>query len=317
MLAAVTAAPDQWAAGVSDVVTIRDLLEVWLPEAKLSDRSDYTARARRGAASRITRTALGDVRMDRMDRPSLEAFVRGYDGAPSTLRADLIALRAAWRWGRERGLCPDKPLPKVTVRRGEPVLSRYTPTADEVAAVLALLRERRTRPPGWPWRAVYLLWATGCRSGEIAELTWDRVDLQRRRLHVRGKTGNRAVAIHPDVAAELGTWERHGDTIAGCQPASVRGHLHNYIFLACRELDIPRWSLNGLRRAAVGKLYRTGEDPAVAAALLGHSPQVALQHYRQVADEDLDAAVLRAGLGVLPSKDADVVDFEGARKGRR
>lgn len=291
----------------ADVSTVEDLLAVWVADVELGDRSKYTSTSRRGCCERLVGSPLGAVRLVELDRPALQHHVVSHAGADSTLRTDMIALRAAWAWGRERSLVPDRELPRVRVRvqRNRGVYNRYTPTAEEVAQVLEQLRTRRSRPPLWPWRATYLLYATGCRAGEIATLTWARVDLQRCQLEVDGKNGPRTVAIHPRVAAELGTWEHHGHTVAGCRPDSVRGHLHNYITRACRELELKPWSLQGLRRLAVARLYRAGLDPSASAAHLGHSPTTALKHYREIAAQDLAGAVLRTGLGLLPGQEDD------------
>jgi hypothetical protein len=50
----------------------------------------------------------------------------------------------------------------------------------------------------------------------------------------------------------------------------------------------------------VDALYRAGVDVSVAAAVLGHSPAVALRHYRRASEDDRHEAVRRARLGVVP-----------------
>ena len=47
-------------------------------------------------------------------------------------------------------------------------------------------------------------------------------------------------------------------------------------------------------------MAEAGVDPATAASLTGHSPEVMLRHYRQVTDEGRRRAVIRAGLGHFP-----------------
>jgi integrase len=69
---------------------------------------------------------------------------------------------------------------------------------------------------------------------------------------------------------------------------------------ACQAAVVPRFSPNGLRRAATDAYARAGVDPAVAAAQSGHSVQVMMKHYRQVTTEDQRVAVERASLGVIP-----------------
>lgn len=285
-----------------DVRTVYDLLDVYVADVGPHDKSAQTTRARKGGADRLSESPIASVLLTRLDRAALDRHIRGWTGARSTLRSDLITLRAAWTWARERDLVPDRELPRVTVtvRPDDAVTSRYTPTAEEVARVLHHLRAARTRPKGWAWRAVYLLWSTGCRPGEVATLSWDQVGLEAKRIEVVGKTGRRAVPLHPDTATEVARWPRLNEWVTGSRPANILGHLHRHVERACAKAECERWSLYGLRRAAVMRLYRAGQDPSVAASVLGHSPQTAMRHYRQISDEDLAAAVVKAELGKLP-----------------
>lgn len=280
----------------SELRTVFDLLDCyigWLQDRPR--RSPHTSRHRRYAAQAVCRSFVGELEVGRLDRAALERYrdtaIAG-GRAPSTVREDLVTIGAAWRWAREQGLV-DRELPRVTVdvKPDDAVYSRYTPTADEVARVLAALPKG-----GWAWRCAYLLAATGCRRSEIATLTWDRVDLVGRLVSVQGKTGRRRVPLHPDVVAELATWERRGERVHGVAVNTV-AQLTLRLEQACEAVKVPKFSAHGLRRAGVTRMYRAGVDPAVAAAVFGHSPTTAMRHYRAVAEEDLAAAVVASGMG--------------------
>lgn len=219
--------------------------------------------------------------------------------APETVARELRMLRTAWTWRHERGLVTRPVLPRVRVRM-RPVMDRHTPTPAEVAAVLDQLE-------GWPWLAVRLLEATGCRLGEIGTLTRADIDEARAVLHVRGKTGQRPVAILPDVLAELLPAMAERGPVLGITPESTRTSLRRYLADACEAAGCPRWTAHGLRRLAVDRLYRAGVDVGTAAAHLGHSPAVALEHYRRATAADMAGAVARAGLGRLPDGDGVVL----------
>lgn len=295
---------------IKEMRTVFDLLDFYV--AYLEDRPDLsprTVRHRRYCAERIGKHELGSVAISRLTARAMETYrdqvLRG-GAAASTTREDLITVRAAWTWARERGHVPDRTLPvvKVRVRPQDAVYNRYTPSAAELVGVLRYLAQ-------WPWarRVAYLLWATGARRQEVADLRWDQVDLEARLIRLSGKTGTRPVPLHPNVVAELRTWPRETELVHGVAPQTAAGAINERIRRACDALELPRWSVHGLRRAAVMRLYRGSVDPAVAGAIMGHSAKVALEHYRQVADADLADAVMRTGMGVLPDDEVIEVKF--------
>jgi integrase len=290
-------------ADAAEVTTVFDLLDCYIGHLEeLPRRSPHTARHRRYAATAITKSSLGGVELVRLDRGAIERYrdaaIRG-GRAASTVREDLVTLGAAWRWGRERGLTPDRELPRVTqdVKAEDAVYNRHTPSGGDVERVLSVLRTG----PAWAWRAAFLLAATGCRRSEIATLAWAQVDLSARVIVVAGKTGRRRVPLHPDVAGELAGWERVGERVLGCAPNTV-AMLTVRLQAACAAAGVQAFSAHGLRRAGVTRMYRAGVDPSVAAAVFGHSPTTAMKHYRAVAEEDLASAVLAAGLSGVLSK---------------
>ncbi|MFM2245385.1 MAG: Phage integrase family, partial [Pseudomonadota bacterium] len=74
---------------------------------------------------------------------------------------------------------------------------------------------------------------------------------------------------------------------------------------ACAEAGVAVFSPHGLRRYGVTQLYRSGADPSVAAAISGHSPEVAMAFYRQVSADDLRSAMLNAFPGGSPPQAGD------------
>lgn len=280
-----------------EITTVRDLLEVWVGhEDDRADTSRHWKRNARCCAAHVAAT-VGAARLDRVTSATLERHRDGRlrsGAAPSTVRQELKAFRAAWRWGREIGLCPDRSLPRMRLKV-EPVRDRYTPSRDEVVQVIGALT-------GWPQLAVWLLYATGARVGEVAGLTPDDVDLTRATVTLRGKTGTRTVPLAADVVSALRAWTppERAATVLGVSPKVVTGHLGSvHLRRACAAVGVKRFSPHGLRRAAVDAFLRAGVDPGTAAAFLGHSPQVMLAHYRRATAEDQRRALLAAGLGSL------------------
>lgn len=295
--------------------TVRDLCELYL--GRQSERADIRPHSLVSLQNLLKRVVagIGDVKIDRLDSATLErhrdARLRA-GGAAASVRAELVRLRCAWTWGQEVGLTPPRALPRIRVT-GPTKRSRQTPTRQDIGAVVAQLS-------GWSRAAVHLYAATGCRVGELAALTWDAVDLNRREITVTGKTGRRVVPLARSAADALAAWrDEHppaspGAPVWGVSRLTVSAKLRPILIGACTAAGVPVFAPQGLRRSAVDVLYRSGADIATAAAIVGHSPAVALAHYRQATSADMRRAVEAADLGDLTG--ADVIDLAD-RRGRR
>ena len=289
------------------VHTVRDLLEYWVAavEDDLSLRPGTRVNARR-CGRHLART-IGDVHIASaatcLDEHRAQRSREG--AAASTIRLEAGVLITAWRWAARRGLVPTgaPERPRVAHR---PVRSRYTPTADDVAAILHALRDA----PPWVTVSLRLLWSTGCRLGEIGQLRVADVDLVHGAIRVDGKTGPREVPVAASVLAHLRPFLADKAPAAAVWPVTwmtFRASLGPvYLARACDAAGIPHVIPHAFRRAVVDMLYEAGTDPGDAAALLGHTVAVALQRYRTSRMERRRAAVERAGLGALPG---EVIDF--------
>lgn len=272
--------------------TVRDVLELWVGSRETaSERGELreVSLQRYRSVARALADRLGDLRVDAVALSTLEGY-RDHraraDVRMTTVAGELRLLEAAWRWAMERDFGVTRPLPVVRIKAAP--LPHYTPDAVEVAAVLGRLR-------GWSWLAVRLLFATGCRPGELAHARVSDLDLARGVLHVDGKTGPRDVPLAPAVLAEIAPLLGGPDAyLLGRAPSYVRSRLPRIL----RELQIG-WTPKALRRRAVDTLYGAGVDVSVAAAILGHSPAVALRHYRHPTEQDRALAAQAARLGYL------------------
>jgi integrase len=121
------------------------------------------------------------------------------------------------------------------------------------------------------------------------------------------------VPIPRALAAELAARDpgNHPDgSVIGQRPLTIMGQLRSrYLPRACAaarvpddaggERPVPRFSPHAIRRLASDELIRAGVDLGTYAELMGHSPKVALEHYRKASPADRRDAVTRAGLGDL------------------
>ena len=294
-------------AGIEDVRTVRDLMEVWIFETGAT-RKATTQKATRDSARRVA-VGIGSHRLDRLSRLGLDQWVahRKRDGhANTTIHRDLGTLRQAWTWGRQVGVCPhhDLPLPRV---RPLPKRPKRTPTLAEVGLVLRHFEEQG---PMWVTAAIRLQAAWGCRIGELGSLTWADVSLERRQVTLNGKTGRRVLPLRGDLAALIDSLPRTRETVLG-RTATTVSRINEQLHNAADAVGVERFTTHGLRRLAVDTLARSGVDVGTAAAMLGHSPAVMLSAYRQVNLDDLRAAA--ESLGRIPR--GEVVPFRTAASG--
>lgn len=290
-----------------DLLTVEDLVHDWFCDqeerAASGQLASRTLKTYRTAARALIK-ALGPVYLRAITTSTLDRFrdTRLKSGmATRTVQLELRILRQAWAWAYERGKVSTERLPRCAVRIQDR-RSRYTPSRDEIAKVLDHLS-------GWAWLLVRLLWATGCRLGEIASLRRRDADAGQALLHVRGKTGAREVAVVPSVLVELLPHMATGpdDYVIGVGPNHSQKTIAGILRETCQSAGVPHFSPQALRRWATDALYDTGADPSLEAAHVGHAPEVALGHYRTARLDARRAAVERAGLGVLPSDGGEVV----------
>ena len=275
------------------LVTVQDLLEAWL--GSVTERPDLRPRTRQmyhWNAVRLVRV-WGPTRLADVDSAAVEALKRTLlsSMAPSTAQLTLLVLTVAWRWARAAELLLHEPAwPRVRVPRVE----RHTPEPAHVEAVLAAAT-------GWSRLAIALAWSTGARMGELCAADWSDVDLREPAwVRLNGKTGPRLV---PLVGAGLDALRAvpEAQRVGPLRGDRTPGGAEDALFIALRSLakqaGVPRFTVHGLRRLAVDTMARSSVDIATAAAITGHSPQVMLQHYRQVSVDDRLRAVANAGLG--------------------
>lgn len=294
------------------IATVADLLDAWMSDRvaggdHLAERSLLAAE---GAVTRIAgrsedqrgrrdvpASELAGVLVSRLQLQDLEAFVRTSTRlqrrATSTVHRDLKFLSQAWAWGRRRGLTPDRALdlPTVHVERIRP---DYHPTADDLARVLEQLRME------WERDVLTVLWWTGMRIGELAVLLVSDADLSpgREALHIPdvegAKTGARTVPLMGEGLAAVRRLIGERGPDQGLVPVSgnrLRNRLGAQVRAASVRAGVPPFVLHGIRGAYVDRAWRSGMDPSVLPALLGHSAVESLKTYRQVRELEARAAM--------------------------
>jgi site-specific recombinase XerD len=130
---------------------------------------------------------------------------------------------------------------------------------------------------------VELVYACGLRSAEAVGLDLGDVDLDRERVHIRGKGGKeRLVPLGEEAAWRLGRWLRDG------RPALARGAC-DALFLSVRGRRLDTSTLrrlfphpHALRHAYATHLLEGGADLRTIQELLGHASLSTTQIYSHV-----------------------------------
>jgi integrase len=214
------------------------------------------------------RRLIGSKDPSRLSEPDFVAYTqtRLAEGVgDATVRTELTALRAALRWRlgttAPKVAMPDKPDPR----------DRWL-TRDEAELLLAACERRHLR------LFVQLGLNTAARSHAILELTWDRVDLERRRIDYRQPGERRSkkrrvpVPINDTLLAALVEAKERATTPyviewAGDKVASVK----HGITSATRRAGLVGVTPHVLRHTAATWMLQGGVSLWDVAGMLGHS----------------------------------------------
>jgi len=156
-----------------------------------------------------------------------------------------------------------------------------------------------------------LAYHLGPRLGEILNLTWDRVDLKRGFIKLRGvdtKTKDpRLVPMTPEVYGSL------------TELSKVRSLTTNHVFLyegrplngikrafgtALRRSGIENLRFHDLRHCAATNLRRAGVDTITAMKIVGHKSERMHRRYNSISESDLLKAASKLNTYLTPTDSA-------------
>ena len=233
----------------------------------------------------------------------------------STLALDLKVLGAAWNWARER--IDGFPHRKLAIKAVLPSKKEIQDAIDDHRPTVSDFWRVVEHLDGWPKLAVLLLAATGARKTEIGTARWENFNAEKKTLLLLdGKTGTREVALPLETVEKLVAARpdgARGRILGEVTVCTVQSGLAQHIRRACAEAEVSYFSVHAIRRMVTDLLYSSGVDPSAAAAQLGHSVQIALEHYRRVNLDDKQRAVALAGLGA-PPEEQKVVSLDERRR---
>jgi len=127
---------------------------------------------------------------------------------------------------------------------------------------------------------------TAMRRAEIAEMTWDKVDFEKRTVTIlKTKNGDkRIVPLSSEAVRILSGIVRRTDGKVWDQNSSGITHAFAY---SCKVSGIENLNFHDLRHEATSRLFEKGFNLMEVAAITGHKTLQMLQRYTHLKAEDL------------------------------
>nr|WP_304619861.1 site-specific integrase [Paracoccus sediminilitoris] len=215
-----------------------------------------------------------------------------------TIRTEMGCLRTALSWGVKSKLI--RSAPRIEMPQTPPPRERYL-DRDELARLLAATADPHIR------LAILLMVTTAGRIGALLELTWDRVDLDRRLIKlatndIGPKKGRATVPINDTLMAALQTAQeaalsRYVIEWGGRQVGSIKTGFN----AAVKRAGIDHCTPHDLRRSAGRLMAEAGVPMEEIAQYLGHTnPSITRSTYARFSPQYLRAA-------------AEALDFNNSR----
>jgi integrase len=319
-------------------MNLSELCEIYLAEGA-AHKKRSTLKSDRGRIERHLKPLLGRKRVDAITRGDVERLLidvaNGKTAAPEPRKRTAGSLARGGRgvaaqcvtllgtllaFSVKRGIRADNPahgVKKPAVRKME----RFLSEAEIARLARALDEEIEASGNPFPVAAVKLLLLTGCRRGEILNLKWEHVDLERQCLRLAdSKTGGKVVYLNAPAVAllqDLPHVKSNPHVIVG---ATATGPLIgiNKIWERIRgraELDGVR--LHDLRHSfgSVGAIG--GLSLPVIGALLGHKHPTTTARYAHLSADPVRAAneAIGARITAAMKKEAGKANVMSLRQG--
>ncbi len=201
-----------------------------------------------------------------------------------------VVINAAWYYIAEHS----NPFRGIKANRQRKI-ERYL-TDDEMARLGVALRDQ-CRSDLLPATAILLLALTGCRRGEILDLTWNEVR-GRRLVLLDSKSGPRIVWLGAEARGLLDRLPRSSSEARVFPISSFVNHVVRCWRRAKRDACISNLRLHDLRHSYASFAARQSETLVMIGGLLGHAKVGTSQRYAHLDDATLLEASGKIGFSI-------------------
>ncbi len=243
--------------------------------------------------NRIRRFGLDNRPLDQISLADVERWrtTALSDGKQaSTINRDVNVLRAALEKAYTWDLIDVNPLAKLKPLRVDTRgVIRYLDLPEE-ARLLNALDSCTDRLRAFVTMAL----KTGCRRGELWNLTWSDVDLRGRQLVVQGKGSKsgqtRFIPLNGTAIESLKAWR--GDSVPmPSMPVFGRFNFDKEWWSLLRKAQVETFRFHDCRHSFASRLVQAGVDLNVVRELLGHSDMRMTMRYAHLRPDNLRKAV--------------------------
>lgn len=254
---------------------------------------------------------FGSLSLSEIDDDTVEQYLTkrvagriGLPSMPSTVRRELIILRACLNWCAQpkRKIIGKADLPDFDLPPESEPRDRWL-THDEIQALLTKAGEMRqderlSRAERFLWLAL----ETGARKTAISQLTWDRVDFVTNVIHYnvpgRVKTKKRRASVPISKALRPVLERASAERVAGLV-MDTEANVFGIIERVARRAGVADVSPHVLRHTAATHMARRGVPLWKIAKILGNSLAMVERVYAKHCPDDLREAVDTISAGVL------------------
>jgi len=217
---------------------------------------------------------------------------------PATVNRDLTILKHMLKMAVKWDLSTTNPAASVAPFPVQEGRLRYL-AEDEIPSLLDACKDQITSP--WLYPLVVLALNTAARQGELLELRYEDIDLERGLIYF-GRTKNRRLKTIPMNQTVRGAidWlikHRYGDYMFMWPWSDRVGRttVYDAFKKACRDAEIEKFRFHDLRHTAASYLVMNGVDLATVKELLGHREIEMTLRYSHLAPAHKAKAVEKLG----------------------
>lgn len=231
--------------------------------------------------------------------------VREQEGsAPQTIKHNLQIIRSTYGWAKENGYkVKDLEYPKIKIENKrlrylsleeeKKLLDELDPTIDlPYRPPYEYRSEKENQSRQDNYDLVVMLLDTGARYGEIAKLTWDRVDLVEGFINLwRPKVKNESIIYMTSRVKTILQRRYEGKqseyVFTNAEGSGPRNHSTIAIKRAMKRAGIKDCKIHDLRHTCASRLVQNGMSLYEVASILGHTDIKTTQRYAHLERRDV------------------------------